>query len=367
MKNSLSKVQLVIFTAVLLLTALPIMAQEMGFEEYNPTSTLVVPGEEITSAKFPFIDVHSHQRDMSIEALTDLVADMDVMNEAIMVNLSGGSGESLKEKIDNINKSYPNRFAVFANVDFEGAKDLEWGRKAASQLEEDINNGAKGLKIFKSLGLRNKDADGKRLAIDDPRLDPIWAKCAEMGVPVLIHAADPKSFWDEMDSDNERWLELKTHPRRKRTATDPAPFEQIIQEQHNVFKKHPNTKFINAHMGWHANNLKKLGELLDEMPNMNVGISAVIAELGRQPQNARAFFIKYQDRVLFGKDSWKPEEFPTYFRVLESNDEYFPYYKKYHAFWSMYGLNLPDDVLKKLYYQNALSLIPGLDTSLFKS
>ena len=367
MKNSLSKVQLVIFTAVLLLTALPIMAQEMGFEEYNPTSTLVVPGEEITSAKFPFIDVHSHQRDMSIEALTDLVADMDVMNEAIMVNLSGGSGESLKEKIDNINKSYPNRFAVFANVDFEGAKDLEWGKKAASQLEEDINNGAKGLKIFKSLGLRNKDADGKRLAIDDPRLDPIWAKCAEMGVPVLIHAADPKSFWDEMDSDNERWLELKTHPRRKRTATDPAPFEQIIQEQHNVFKKHPKTKFINAHMGWHANNLKKLGELLDEMPNMNVGISAVIAELGRQPQNARAFFIKYQDRVLFGKDSWKPEEFPTYFRVLESNDEYFPYYKKYHAFWSMYGLNLPDDVLKKLYYQNALSLIPGLDTSLFKS
>ena len=367
MKNNLSKVQLVIFTAVLLLTALPIMAQEMGFEEYNPTSTLVVPGEEITSAKFPFIDVHSHQRDMSIEALTDLVADMDVMNEAIMVNLSGGSGESLKEKIDNINKSFPNRFAVFANVDFEGAKDLEWGKKAASQLEEDINNGAKGLKIFKSLGLRNKDADGKRLAIDDPRLDPIWAKCAEMGVPVLIHAADPKSFWDEMDSDNERWLELKTHPRRKRTATDPAPFEQIIQEQHNVFKKHPNTKFINAHMGWHANNLKKLGELLDEMPNMNVGISAVIAELGRQPQNARAFFIKYQDRVLFGKDSWKPEEFPTYFRVLESNDEYFPYYKKYHAFWSMYGLNLPDNVLKKLYYQNALNLIPGLDTSLFKS
>ncbi|WP_339627252.1 amidohydrolase family protein [uncultured Maribacter sp.] len=367
MKNSLNKVQLVIFTAVLFLTALPIMAQEMGFEEYNPTSTLVVPGEEITSAKFPFIDVHSHQRDMSIQALTDLVADMDVMNEAIMVNLSGGSGQSLKEKIDNINKSYPNRFAVFANVDFEGAKDLEWGRKAASQLEEDINNGAKGLKIFKSLGLRNKDADGKRLAIDDPRLDPIWAKCAEMGVPVLIHAADPKSFWDKMDSDNERWLELKTHPRRKRTATDPAPFEQIIQEQHNVFKKHPNTKFINAHMGWHANNLKKLGELLDEMPNMNVGISAVIAELGRQPQNARAFFIKYQDRVLFGKDSWKPEEFPTYFRVLESNDEYFPYYKKYHAFWSMYGLNLPDNVLKKLYYQNALNLIPGLDTSLFKS
>ncbi|MGB3145701.1 MAG: amidohydrolase family protein [Maribacter sp.] len=343
-----------------------ITAQEMGFEEYNPTSTLVVPGKEITKAKFPFIDVHSHQRDMSVDALKGLVKDMDYMNEAVMVNLSGGSGASLKEKIENINKSYPNRFVVFANVDFDGATDLEWGKKAAAQLETDINNGAKGLKVFKSLGLRNKDSDGNRIAIDDSRLDPIWAKCGEMGVPVLIHAADPKSFWDDMDSVNERWLELKTHPRRKRTATDPAPWEQIIQEQHNVFKKHPKTKFINAHMGWHANNLGKLGELLDDMPNMYVGISAVIAELGRQPQNARAFFEKYQDRVLFGKDSWKPEEFPTYFRVLESNDEYFPYYKKYHAFWAMYGLNLPDEVLKKLYYKNAMQLIPGLDTSLFE-
>lgn len=350
---------------MLFLTTTFMVAQEMGFEEYNPTTTLVVPGKEILKAKFPFVDVHSHQLDMSVDALSVLIKDMEIMNEAVMVNLSGGSGESLKEKIDNINKSYPNRFVVFANVDFEGATDMEWGKKAAAQLEQDIENGARGLKIYKSLGLRNKDAKGNRLAIDDPRLDPIWAKCAAMGVPVLIHSADPKSFWDDMDSDNERWLELKTHPRRKRSASDPAPFEQIIQEQHNVFKKHPKTKFINAHMGWYANNLGKLGELMDEMPNMNVGISAVIAELGRQPQNARAFFIKYQDRVLFGKDSWKPEEFPTYFRVLESNDEYFPYYKKYHAFWAMYGLNLPDEVLRKLYYKNAVKLIPGLDTTLF--
>ncbi len=346
-------------------SATELTAQEMGFEEYNPNSTLVVPGKEIYKAKFPFIDVHSHQRDMSVNKLGSLLADMESLNEAIMVNLSGGSGESLKEKVDNINKSYPNRFVVFANVDFEGVDGPDWGKKAADQLEKDIKNGAKGLKIFKSLGLRYKDASGKRLAIDDSRLDPIWAKCGEMGVPVLIHAADPKSFWDDMDSKNERWLELKTHPRRKRSATDPAPWEQIIQEQHNVFRKHPNTKFINAHMGWHANNLGKLGELLDEIPNMNVGISAVIAELGRQPQNARAFFIKYQDRILFGKDSWKPEEFPTYFRVLESNDEYFPYYKKYHAFWAMYGLDLPDEVLKKVYFENALNLIPGLDLSLF--
>jgi predicted TIM-barrel fold metal-dependent hydrolase len=337
----------------------------MGFEEYNPKSTLVVPTHEVKKAKFPFIDVHSHQRDMSASALTSLIKDMDMLNEGIMVNLSGGSGKGLLEKIESIDQNYPNRFAVFANVDFDGAGKPGWSENAVKQLEEDVKNGAKGLKVFKSLGLRNTDSEGRRLAIDDPRLDPIWSKCGQLGIPVLIHAADPKSFWDPMDADNERWLELKTHPRRKRSDTDPAPWQQIIDEQHRMFKKHPETKFINAHMGWYANDLGKLGELLDEIPNMNVGIAAVIAELGRQPKNARAFFIKYQDRILFGKDSWQPQEFPAYFRVLETDDEYFPYYKKYHAFWAMYGLDLPDDVLKKVYYKNALNLIPGLDASLF--
>ncbi|WP_373519122.1 amidohydrolase family protein, partial [Pricia sp.] len=279
--------------------------------------------------------------------------------------LSGGSGAGLQEQIDNINSVYPNRFVVFANVDFDGVGTKGWTEKAVNQLEADIKNGAKGLKVYKSLGLRNMDSDGNRLAVDDDRLDAIWAKCGELGVPVLIHSADPKSFWDAMDGDNERWLELKTHPRRKRSDTDPASWEKIIDEQHRMFKRHPDTKFINAHMGWYANDLGKLGQLLDEIPNMSVGIAAVIAELGRQPRNAREFFIKYQDRILFGKDSWQPDEFPTYFRVLETADEYFPYYKKYHAFWAMYGLDLPDEVLKKVYYKNALELIPGLDKSLF--
>ncbi|MBT8180873.1 MAG: amidohydrolase, partial [Eudoraea sp.] len=246
-----------------------------------------------------------------------------------------------------------------------GVGNPDWADNAVRQLEEDVKNGAKGLKVYKSLGLRNKDIDGNRITIDDRRLDPIWAKCGELGIPVLIHAADPKSFWDSMDSSNERWLELKTRPRRKRSATNPAPWEQIIGEQHNMFKKHPQTKFINAHMGWYANNLQKLAELMEEMPNMYVGIGAVIAELGRQPRNARNFFIKYQDRILFGKDSYQPNEFPTYFRVLETNDEYFPYYKKYHAFWAMYGLDLPDEVLKKVYYKNAIKLLPGIDQNLF--
>ena len=250
-------------------------------------------------------------------------------------------------------------------MDFDGVGKPGWSEKAVAQLEADIKNGAKGLKVYKSLGLRDTDSSGKRLAVDDERLSAIWEKCGELGVPVLIHSADPKPFWDEVNSDNERWLELKTHPRRKRSATDPAPWEQIIAEQHRMFKKHPKTNFINAHMGWYANDLGTLASLMDEIPNMYVGIGAIIAELGRQPKNAHKFFVKYQDRVLFGKDSWKPDEFPTYFRVLESDDEYFPYHKKYHAFWAMYGMDLPDEVLKKLYFKNALKLIPGLDKSLF--
>ncbi len=354
-----------LFLAVVVLSNTITTAQDLTFEAYNPTSTLVVPGDSILKAKFPFIDIHGHQYRMPEQDLAPVIAAMDTLNMGIMVNLSGRSGADLQKSVKNIADHYPKRFVVFANIDFEGADDNEWVSTTVKQFEQDVKNGARGLKVYKSLGLRNNDKQGKRLAIDDPRLDPIWEKCAELGVPVLIHSADPKSFWDPFDGDNERWLELKTHPRRKRDATNPVPWEQIIREQHNLFKKHPNTQFINAHMGWYANDLGKLGQLMDAMPNMHVGIGAIIAELGRQPRFAKAFFIKYQDRILFGKDSWQPKEFPTYFRVLESADEYFPYHKKYHAFWPMYGLDLPDDVLKKVYYKNALRLVPGLDKSLF--
>lgn len=353
-------------TLIILLCFFFSNAQEMGFEEYNPKSTLVVPENPVSKAKFTFIDVHSHQFGMATQDLSGLIKDMDEMNMGVMVNLSGGSGEGLRAMLKNVNYNYPNRFVVFANVDFNGVGNSNWGEQAAAQLELDVKSGAKGLKVYKSLGLRNKDTNGNRISIDDPRLDPVWEKCGELGIPVLIHAADPKSFWDPMDRDNERWLELKTRPRRKRSATNPAPWQQIIEEQHRMFKKHLKTKFINAHMGWYANNLDRLGELMDEMPNMSVGIGAIIAELGRQPRRAKQFFIKYQDRILFGKDSWKPNEFPMYFRVLETGDEYFPYYKKYHAFWAMYGLDLPNEVLEKVYYKNAMNLIPGLNASLFK-
>lgn len=362
--------------ACLISTAQDAKIKDVTFEEYNPNSTLVVPENPVKRAKFPFVDIHSHQWNLTKEGIAKLVKEMDELNMGAMVNLSGrgfdraagdiGSQEYLAGMVRRIEGEAPGKIAVFTNVSYKKLGEDGWTEGAVKQLQEDVKNGAVGLKVYKSLGLRNKDIDGNRIAIDDPRLDPVWAECGKLGIPVLIHAADPAQFWLPMDADNERWLELKLRPGRKRSADDPAPFEQIIAEQHNVFKKHPNTTFVNAHMGWMANDLDKASAHLDKYPNVNFGIGAVIAEFGRQPRRAGAFFEKYQDRLLFAKDAYNPEEFHTYFRVLETEDEYFPYYKKYHAYWRMYGLGLSDEVLKKVYYKNACRIVPGLEVNMFE-
>ena len=363
----LTKSFLYLLTASLFTIAIPtVRAQEMTIEEYEPKSTLVVPQHPIIKAKYPFIDAHNHQNsNMSQEAVTKLVKEMDALNMRAMVNLSGGSGGELKNGVANLNRNYPKRFIVFANVDFSKIDDPDFDKKAAAQLEQDVKNGAQGLKIFKNLGLTVKDKNGKRLATDDPRLDPIWQKCAELKIPVLIHTGEPRSFFDPIDKHNERWLELKQFPNRARPSGEYPSWEKVMQEQHNLFAKHPKTIFINAHLGWLGGDLGRLGKLMDKLPNMYTEIGAVLAELGRQPRMAREWFIKYQDRVLFGKDAYEPSEYHTYFRVIETNDEYFDYYRKRHAFWKMYGLHLPDEVLKKLYYKNALKIIPRLDASGF--
>ena len=361
MKRTLS----FLVSSLLLHTAIAQTSTSIDFESYNPPSSLVVPAHVVTRAKYPFIDIHNHQNNMSPQKLGELISIMDTLNMAVMNNLSGGSGENLKKSVDNIKSTAPKRFTVFANINFNGIGETGWIEKAVKQLEEDMKNGAMGLKIFKNLGFSVKDNTGKRVAVDDERLDPIWKKCGELKIPVLIHTADPKQFWEPMDNNNERWLELKTSPNRKRSNTDPAPWQQLIEEQHRMFKKNPKTTFIAAHFDWHANDLARLSKFMDDMPNIYVEFGAIIAELGRQPLAASQFFQKYQDRILFGKDSWEPDEYTTYFRVLETKDEYFPYHKKYHAFWSMYGMGLPDEILKKIYYKNALKLLPALDKTLF--
>ncbi|HEY1006419.1 MAG TPA: amidohydrolase family protein [Sphingobacteriaceae bacterium] len=357
-------------------TAAAQTGNRIDFETYNPPSSLVVPQHLLKRAKFPFIDVHNHQADMPRQDLKKLLRQMDDLNMQVMVNLSGrgfrmNNGvfdirerSHLDSAIRNIRNTDPKRLLVFTNVSFTGVGEKGWAKKAVQELEADVRAGARGLKIYKSLGFTYKDSDGKLLAVDDPRLDPIWEKCGELGIPVLIHTADPKQFWQKPDENNERWLELLTQPGRQRGNGD-FTWEELIRQQHNVFRKHPKTTFIDAHFGWFANDLKHLGKLLDSMPNVNIEFGAIIAELGRQPRMAREFFEKYQDRILFGKDSWVPAEYITYFRVLETNDEYFPYHKKYHAFWRMYGMGLSDEILKKIYYKNAIRLIPGIDASQF--
>jgi predicted TIM-barrel fold metal-dependent hydrolase len=375
-----SKTTLVVLCTLLSLEAAG--AQEMSFEEYDPPSTLVVPEHNVTRAKFPFIDVHNHQWQMPGQELSALIAEMDKLNMAVMVNLSGRSfrrlrnpdgtfsfkmlsPQHLEESLENVRKNAPNRFIIFTNVDFDSIGRPGWTEEAVKQLEHDIQSGAAGLKIYKSLGMNIVDSNGERVPVDDKRLDPIWQKCSELGVPVLIHTADPAPFWSPQDARNERWLELKERPERKRDPETEPSWEQLLREQHTVFRRHPKTTFINAHLGWMGNDLGKLGELFDECPNVYSEIGAVLAELGRQPRFAHAWFIKYQDRVLFGKDSWAPDEYHVYFRVLETDDEYFDYYRRRHAFWKMYGMDLPDDVLRKLYYKNAIKIIPGIDASLF--
>ncbi len=346
----------------------------MSFEDYEPVSTLNVEGDQVYSAKFPFIDVHSHQWDMPLKDLNKLAKEMDDLNMGYLINLSGsGFGpQSAKDlyfnqSMKNIKENQPERFGLFVNVDFESIDDPNYAKSQTDIIRDAVKKGAIGLKIYKSLGLRNKDSSGNRIAVDDPRLDPIWDICGKLGVPVLIHSADPFQFWLKKDNKNERWFELKEKPNRYYAESSfVPPFQEIIQEQHNIFKKHPKTTFINAHLGWMANDLERLGKHLDEYPNVMTEFGAVIAELGRQPKTARQFFIDYQDRILFGKDLYKKEEYYTYFRVLESDDEYFDYFRKRHAFWKMYGLNLPDSVLKKIYYENALKLFPKISKNLFK-
>ena len=338
----------------------------MTIEEYEPKSTLKVPQNPVTRAKYPIIDVHNHQSlTPDPERLAQIVKDMEALNLYAMVNLSGRSGKELAEGVKNTKGKYPTKFIVFANLNFDGIDEPGYSEKAVAQLVEDHKNGAQGVKIFKNFGMTVMDSKGKRVPVDDPRLDGVWDKCGELGIPVLIHTAEPATFFDPPDKYNERWLELKQFPDRARPPERYPTFEQLITEQENLFRKHPKTNFINAHLGWFGGDLVRLGKQLDRFPNVVTEIGAVIAELGRQPRFAREWFIKYQDRVLFGKDIWQPSEYHTYFRVLETSDEYFDYYRKRHAFWKMYGLNLPDEVLKKLYYKNALRIVPGIDKSAF--
>ncbi|HEX8998271.1 MAG TPA: amidohydrolase family protein [Blastocatellia bacterium] len=362
--QSLRPVWLTMLSAVLA-TVTFAQTQTLTTEEYEPKSSLVTKETKVERAKFPFVDIHSHHNNPAPDYVDKLIKEMDSINMRVMVNLSGGTGERLKQTVAAMKGRYPDRFIVFANLDFRDLDEPGYGKRAAARLEQDVKNGAQGLKIFKNLGMDLKYKDGRRVKVDDPELDPIWAKCGELKIPVLIHIAEPSVFFDPIDKYNERWLELKQFPQRARPPEKYPTFETLVTERNTMFGKHPKTNFIVAHLAYHGNDLGRLGALFDKYPNVYVDNAAVLAELGRQPYASYDFHVKYQDRIVFGKDIYNVEEYKMYFRVLETRDEYIEYYRKRHAFWRIYGFSLPDEVLKKVYYKNAVRLVPGMRADQF--
>ncbi len=331
--------------------------------DYRPRSTLVTSAHLVPRAKYPAIDFHGHPGAIDTpEALARLVASMDSLNLGMMVAANNTSGEALKRTMEAIRASPAarGRVRVLTGIDFRNVGP-GWAEKAVAQLEADVAAGAVGVgEIGKGLGLSTKKADGSRLKIDDPALDPVWAACARLKLPVFIHTADPQEFWQPIDNANERWLELALFPGRRYPAEQFPSFEQLMTERDAMLRRNPRTTFVIAHMGWHANDLPRLAKLMTALPNVHTEIGAVLYDIGRQPRAARDFFVRFQDRILFGKDSFQPEEYPYYWRVFETRDDYFDYYRPYHAFWKLYGIDLPDPVLRKLYYENAQRITPGL-------
>jgi predicted TIM-barrel fold metal-dependent hydrolase len=331
--------------------------------DYRPKSTLIAPVHPVPKAKYPAIDYHGHPGALlsSPEGLASLAASLDSLNVRVMIAANNASGEQLTRTLAAISASpMKDRVRVLTGVDLRNVGP-GWAEKAVAQLEADAKAGAVGIgEIGKGFGLSTKKADGSRLKLDDPDLKPVWDAAARLRLPVFIHTADPPQFFEPIDYTNERWLELSLFPERRFPPDRFPKFDELMTERDNLFRNNPKTTFVMAHMGWHANDLGRLGKMLDAMPNVHTEVGAVLYDIGRQPRAARDFFIKYQDRLLFGKDSFQPEEYPYYWRVFETRDDYFDYYRDYHAFWKLYGIDLPDAVLKKLYYQNALKLTPGV-------
>ena len=335
--------------------------------DYRPRTTLVADAHMVKTSKFPSIDFHGHPNALifSADGLDSLGRALDGLNVRMMVSADNLTGDRLKSAIAAVRASpkMKDRVRILAGINFRGVGP-GWAEKAIAQLEADVAAGAVGVgEIGKGLGLSITKADGSRLRIDDPALDPIWDACARLKLPVFIHTADPSEFFHPIDYNNERWLELALFGDRRYPQDRFPSFEELALERDNMFRKHPKTTFVAAHMAWIAGDLKKLGKMLDELPNVNTEVGAVLYDIGRQPRLAHDFFVKYQDRILFGKDSFQPEEYPYYWRVFETRDDYFDYYRNYHAFWKLYGIDLPDAVLKKIYNGNALRITPGLQAA----
>lgn len=341
----------------------------MLLEHYRPRPKLVTKTTPVLHPRYPVVDAHNHLADpfgggWDKKPLTQLLDILDEAGVRVYVDLDGGWGEDiLNTHLDLFKARAPERFRVFGGVDWSKWPELgnrfpDW---AARSLRAQKERGAEGLKIWKLFGLQVRDHKGKLVKVDDPRLDIIWETAADLNLPVLIHVADPIAFFDPVDETNERWEELHQHPDWVFTSPPYPPFIEILEALYRLVKTHPRTLFIGAHVGCYAENLAWVGKMLDDCPNYYIDIAARIGELGRQPYSARRFFIQYQDRILFGSDLGPDlEAYRIYYRFLETDDEYFNYNPgdiPLQGRWFIYGIYLPDEVLAKVYHQNAQEVL----------
>lgn len=330
---------------------------------------LTVRETRVEHPRFPVIDAHNHLGPefgggWSRRPVGELLEALDRAGVYVYVDLDGGWGERiLHERLDTFKATAPERFRIFGGVDWSAWPEHgdRFGEWAATRLRAQAARGAEGLKIWKPLGLHVRDQRGALVAVDDERLDPLWATAGELDLPVLIHVADPVAFFEPLDRANERWEELHAHPDWQFPSPPFPPFLTIVEGLSNVVARHPGTDFIGAHVGCYAENLGWVGALLDRCPNFSIDISARLGELGRQPYTARRFFLQYADRILFGIDAGADlATYCLYYRFLETDDEYFSYGRSEppaQGRWRIYGIDLPDDVLEKVYYKNAERVI----------
>ncbi|MBX9927880.1 MAG: amidohydrolase [Gemmatimonadaceae bacterium] len=329
--------------------------------DYRPRSTVAAAPTTQRKAKFPVTDWHGHPQGSlgSLAAIRALGLTLDSLNIRVMVaadRLSGDRLRATRARLDSV-PEMRDRIKLMAGYDFRDVGPA-WAAKAVKQLEADVAAGAVAVgEIQQGFGLSTKKADGTRLTLNDPDLAPFWEACARLKMPVFIHVADPAQFFEPIDANNERWLELSLFPGRRYDPAQFPAFETLMKERDDLFRRQPRTTFVIAHLGWNGNDVPRLRALFDKYPNVYSEIGAVLYEIGRQPRAYQDLFMHYPDRILFGKDSFQPDEYPYFWRVLESRDDYFDYYRPYHAFWKLYGLGLPDAVLKKVYSENAARLM----------
>jgi predicted TIM-barrel fold metal-dependent hydrolase len=353
-----------------------VSVDDLRLADFKPRSSLRVPAHEVRRPRFPVVDAHNHLGspfggDWATRSPAELIDTLDASGIETLVDLDGGQGDALSAEIDRWQVSYPDRVAVFAGLDYAGwADDRAFGETEAARLRDAAARGARGLKVWKLLGLRARDPDGRLVDVDDARLDPLWATAAELDLPVVIHIADPIAFFEPLDAHNERWEELlanpdwhfwPTRPMAARDAPGFPPFDELLGAFGRLVGRHPGTTFVGAHVGCAAEDLALVGRLLDEHPNLNVDIAARLGELGRQPYSSRAFFLRYADRILFGMDmAPDPDGYAIHYRFLETFDESFDYGTEPvpgQGRWQIHGIGLPDEVLRQVYRDNARRIL----------